>query len=133
MQGSAGSGRFFGSKESLFSEALGAAVQITDLLQGSAGGLAGRSRSAFFQGGRGFDIVVRSLSSPEASPVIRQFILNDSINSLAEKLDRASTVRIALNAALLARVAIFGSVLLALRLAQQALEHECRWSIVALV
>src|SRR6266478_5951538 len=59
----------------------------------------------------GLDILIRSLSSPEASPVVRQFLQSDFISPLAEKLDEAPTGRIALITAFLAGVAIFRNVL----------------------
>jgi hypothetical protein len=59
----------------------------------------------------GLDILIRSLSSPEASPVVRQFLQSDFISPLVEKLDEAPTGRIALITAFLAGFAIFRNVL----------------------
>jgi hypothetical protein len=57
------------------------------------------------------DIVIRSLSSPEASRVLREFVQNDFIDVLARKLDQPASSRVALIAAFLAGVCILRSVL----------------------
>jgi len=107
--------RCFGSKKRLFAEAVRAAMQPADLLTGPAGDLAGKlANHLLSKRGRrrpGLDILIRSLSSPEASPVVRQFLQSDFIGPLAEKLDEAPTGRIALITAFLAGVAIFRNVL----------------------
>src|ERR1700736_3171733 len=107
--------RCFGSKKRLFVAAVGAAIQPADLLTGPAGDLAGKLANHLLskrvRRRPGLDILIRSLSSPEASPVVRQFLQSDFISPLAEKLDEAPTGRIALIAAFLAGVAIFRNVL----------------------
>jgi AcrR family transcriptional regulator len=109
--------RCFGSKKRLFTEAVRAAMQPTaaDLLAGPAGDLAGKLANHLLskrvRRRPGLDILIRSLSSPEASPVVRQFLQSDWISPLAEKLDEGPTGRIALIAAFLAGVAIFRNVL----------------------
>jgi AcrR family transcriptional regulator len=103
--------RCFGSKERLFTEAVRAAVQITlpDPDGGFARPLAKHNLS--LPPGNGIDIVVRSFASPQASAVVRQFILKDFIKPLAEKFDQPVTARVALVAAFLAGVTIFRKVL----------------------
>src|ERR1700738_897144 len=107
--------RCFGSKKRLFAEAVRAAMQPADLLTGPAGDLAVRLANHLLskrvRRRPGLDILIRSLSSPEASPVVRHFLQSDFISSLAEKLDEAPTGRIALSAAFLAGLAIFRNVL----------------------
>ena len=107
--------RCFGSKKRLFVAAVGAAIQPADLLTGPAGDLAGKLANHLLskrvRRRPGLDIIIRSLSSPEASPVVRQFLQNNFISPLAEKLDEAPTGRIALITAFLAGVAIFRNVL----------------------
>ena len=57
------------------------------------------------------DIVIRSLSCPEATRVLREFILHDFIEPLAKRLDQPPSARIALVAALLAGVGLLRNVL----------------------
>jgi AcrR family transcriptional regulator len=107
--------RCFGSKKRLFAEAVRAAMQPADLLTGPADDLAVRLANHLLskrvRRRPGLDILIRSLSSPEASPVVRQFLQSDFISPLAEKLDEAPTGRIALITAFLAGLAIFRNVL----------------------
>jgi AcrR family transcriptional regulator len=107
--------RCFGSKKRLFVEAVRAAIQPADLLTGPAGDLAGKLANHLLskrvRRRPGLDIIIRSLSSPEASPVVREFLQNNFISPLAEKLDEAPTGRIALITAFSAGVAIFRNVL----------------------
>jgi AcrR family transcriptional regulator len=111
--------RCFGSKEQLFAEAVGATVQPARLLAGTAGDLPGAlARQVFARDGARarnevgpLDIIVRSLSSPEASRVLRDFMLNDFITPLANKLDQPAARRAALIAAFLAGVSILRNVL----------------------
>jgi AcrR family transcriptional regulator len=107
--------RCFGSKKRLFAEAVRAAMQPADLLTGPAGDLAVKLANHLLskrvRRRPGLDILIRSLSSPEASPVVRQFLQSDFISPLAEKLDEAPTGRIALITAFLAGFAIFRNVL----------------------
>ena len=111
--------RCFGSKEKLFAEALEATIQPARLLIGAAGDLPGTLAKQVFardaarpRGEVGpLDIIIRSLSSPEASPVLRDFMLNDFITPLANKLDQPAARRAALIAAFLAGVGILRNVL----------------------
>ena len=57
------------------------------------------------------DIVIHSLSSPEASRVLREVIVKDFIEPLAGKLDHPTTSPAALIAAFLAGVGILRTVL----------------------
>ena len=111
--------RCFGSKEGLFAEAVAATIQPARLLTGAVGGLAGTLAKQVFARDAArsrdevgpLDIVVRSLSSPDASRVLREFIVKDFINPLAKKLDQPPSARVALIAALLAGVGILRNVL----------------------
>jgi hypothetical protein len=60
---------------------------------------------------RALDIFIRSVSSQEAVPVLRQFILDSVINPLSEKVDRPGDPSVALIVAVLTGVAIFRNVL----------------------
>jgi AcrR family transcriptional regulator len=111
--------RCFGSKERLFAEALAATLRPDRLLANATGDLAGNlAKEVFAHDGaraRGevvpLDIVIRSLSSPEASRVLRDFVQNDFIDVLARKLHQPATGRVALIAAFLAGVSILRNVL----------------------
>lgn len=107
--------RCFGSKERLFAEALKASAQIderfTVLADGLAGSLARYVVSERPRGGHALDIIIRSLASREASPLLRRFVLGSFVDPLAQKLDQSNTVPIAVIAALLAGVSIFRNVL----------------------
>ncbi len=111
--------RCFGSKEQLFAEALAATIRPDELLASSVSNLAETLAKQVFarDGARAsedvqpLDIVIRSLSSPEASRVLREFIQNDFINPLARKLDHPPDSRVALIAAFLAGVGILRNVL----------------------
>ncbi len=111
--------RCFGSKESLFAEALAATIQPDRLFANSTSNLLDALAKQVFprDGVRApnevgpLDIVVRSLSCPEATRVLREFILNDFIEPLARRLDQPPSARIALIAALLAGVGLLRNVL----------------------
>ncbi|WP_440640910.1 TetR/AcrR family transcriptional regulator [Bradyrhizobium sp. PUT101] len=111
--------RCFGSKEQLFAEAVEATVHPARLLTGTAGDLPGTLAKHVFARDATqardevgpLDIIIRSLSSPEASPVLRDFMLNDFITPLASKLDQPAARRAALIAAFLAGVGILRNVL----------------------
>jgi AcrR family transcriptional regulator len=111
--------RCFGSKEQLFAEAVGATIQPARLLAGDAGDLPGTLAKHIFARDAAkardevgpLDIIIRSLSSPEASRVLRDFMLNDFITPLADKLDQPAARRAALIAAFLAGVGILRNVL----------------------
>ncbi|NVN84715.1 MAG: TetR/AcrR family transcriptional regulator [Rhodopseudomonas sp.] len=111
--------RCFGSKERLFAEAVGAAMEPALLLNGPADELAGALAKQIFahDAARGrdevgpLDIVIRSLSSPEASRVLTEFIVKDFIQPLAGKLDQPAAARAAVIAAFLAGLGILRNVL----------------------
>lgn len=111
--------RCFGSKEQLFARAIEATMKPDRLLRGTADNLADMlARHIFARDGTPardevgpLDIIIRSLSSPEASGVLRNLMLNDLINPLAKKLDQPASGRAALIVALLAGVGILRNVL----------------------
>jgi AcrR family transcriptional regulator len=108
--------RSFGSKERLFAEALAATVGLDRLLTGSADNVAQALVEQLFAHDDGddvnpLDIVVRSLTSPDAAQVIREFILQDFVGPLAEKVEQPLQLRAALIVAFLAGVGIFRNVL----------------------
>lgn len=107
--------RCFGSKERLFVEALKASAQIDERFTGPADGFAGSLAryvvSERPREGHALDIIIRSLSSRDASPLLRRFVLDSFVDPLAQKLSRSNTAPIALIAALLAGVSIFRNVL----------------------
>lgn len=111
--------RCFGSKEQLFAEAVEATVQPARLLTGTADDLPGTLAKHVFARDAvhaqdevaPLDIIIRSLSSPEASRVLRDFMLNDFITPLARKLDQPAAGPAALIAAFLAGVGILRNVL----------------------
>jgi len=57
------------------------------------------------------DIVVRSLTSPNASRVLRDFVQNDFIDPLAKTLNQPSNTRAALIASFLTGLSVFRSAL----------------------
>lgn len=106
--------RSFGSKKHLFSEAMSAAVQPKELLAGSPDELPGLIAWDLLahRGSRlrGLDIIVRSLTSKEAGPVLREFIAREFVEPLAQRLD-GSTTRAAVIAAEIMGVAILRNVI----------------------
>jgi AcrR family transcriptional regulator len=111
--------RSFGSKERLFAAALEASIQPERFLAGNprdlAATLARQVLARDIVHGSDeigpLDIVIHSLSSPEASRVLREAIVSDFINPLAGKLDCQTASPAALIAALLVGVGILRSVL----------------------
>ena len=111
--------RCFGSKERLFAEALEATVEPAKLFDGPAEDLAGLLAKQTFARykGRGrntvgpLDIIIRSLSSSEASRVLREFTRDDIIRPLAEKIGQEADTRAAVITALLAGIGILRNVL----------------------
>ncbi|WP_244486225.1 TetR/AcrR family transcriptional regulator [Bradyrhizobium viridifuturi] len=111
--------RCFGSKKRLFAEAVEAAIRPVHLPTSGTGEVACSLAQQVFardatrsHGNIGpLDIVVRSFASEDAARVVRQFILKDFINPLAEKLDQPAASRATLIAAFLAGVRIFRNVL----------------------
>lgn len=111
--------RSFGSKERLFAAAVEASIQPERFLAGNPGDLAATlTRQVLVRDvmhGNAeigpLDIVIHSLSSPEASRVLREVMVNDFIDPLANKLDLKTTTPAALIAALLVGAGILRSVL----------------------
>jgi AcrR family transcriptional regulator len=111
--------RCFGSKEQLFARAIGATVRPEQVLSGPIGNVAQNltdqlfARDAVDTNDKVYllDIVVRSLSSSDATRVLREVIQQDFIAPLAERLERPAQLRAALIAAFLAGVGIFRNVL----------------------
>ncbi|HNK15897.1 MAG TPA: TetR family transcriptional regulator [Nitrospira sp.] len=111
--------RCFGSKERLFAESLEATMEPAKLFAGPAGDIAGFLAKQIFarDGGRGrntvgpLGIIIRSLSSSEASRVLREFTRDDIIRPLAEKIGQEADTRAAVITALLAGIGILRNVL----------------------
>ncbi|WP_454650023.1 TetR/AcrR family transcriptional regulator [Bradyrhizobium liaoningense] len=111
--------RCFGSKKQLFTEAVQAAIQPLHFPAGDTRTLARSVARQFLTReaarARGnvapLDIIVRSLASPEASRVVRDFILKDFVNPLAERLGQVETDNVTLVVAFLAGVSILRNVL----------------------
>lgn len=111
--------RCFGSKENLFAEALRAAIGADHIFSSSGGELpAALARQAFAREDRRsreragpLDIVVRSLTSPKAASILRDYIVNDFVEPLSAKLRKPAQQRAALIAAFLAGVGILRNVL----------------------
>lgn len=111
--------RSFGSKERLFAEAVRATVRADRLLLVGKGDQAAHlARQVFLRDNRSqgaeigpLDIVIRSLSSPAAATVLREFILEDFINPLSKDLDDPAEIRAALIGALLTGLGILRNVL----------------------
>jgi len=111
--------RSFGSKERLFVAAVEASTEPQRFLAGNARDLATTlarqvlARDVVHGSDEigPLDIVIHSLSSPEASRVLREAIVNEFIKPLAAKLDSPTDSPAALIAALLVGVGILRSVL----------------------
>lgn len=106
--------RSFGSKKLLFAEAVSAAVQPRELFTGSTADLprllawdllAHRGRRL-----QGIDIIVRSMSSREAGPIVRDFMMRECIAPLSGNLDDDAT-KAAVVGALVTGVAILRNVI----------------------
>ncbi len=112
--------RSFGSKEQLFAEAVKAAFQIEDVFAAGSdklpGALARRvlepSLDRVLKSINPLDIIVRSLSSPQAIPILRESIFKDFIIPLSAKLTGPALERAAVVAACLMGISLFRSVLL---------------------
>jgi AcrR family transcriptional regulator len=107
--------RCFGSKENLFAESLAATIQAESLFDGSTDDQAHALARQIFVSDQNkvgpLDIIIRSLSCPQASRVICEFVVDDFIGPLAQRLDQPPGVRLALIAAVLAGVGLFRDVL----------------------
>lgn len=113
--------RCFGSKDRLFAEAIRASVgpgrgipdaSSPETLGGALArqALAGDRRRGLCRVGP-LDIAVRSLSSPKAAAILRDYILNEVIAPLSARLGDPVPRRAALVAALLAGLGILRDVL----------------------
>ncbi len=106
--------RSFGSKKRLFAEAVRAAVRPLDIVSSAKDvgtSLAKQVIAKSAKNPRGLDIIVRSFSSPEAAPIVREFVLSTFIDPLGEKLDHPAATRATLIGALLVGIAILREVL----------------------
>lgn len=106
--------RSFGSKERLFAEAVRAAVQPLDIVSDAkdiGASLAKQVLAKSATNPRGLDIIIRSFSSPEAAPVVREFMLNTFVDPLGAKLDRPADTRATLIGSFLIGIAILRDVL----------------------
>ncbi|MEH6721830.1 MAG: TetR family transcriptional regulator [Aurantimonas endophytica] len=114
--------RAFGSKERLFAEALRSVFQPGEWLErvdaeilphliGSALGERGGRQEVRQSAPGPLDIVVRSLGSPQALPIVREFLFRDFIDPLAARLDGPKRQRAMTITACLAGIRLFREVL----------------------
>jgi AcrR family transcriptional regulator len=106
--------RCFGSKERLFANAVSAAVKPKDLFEGTPDRIPGLlAWDLLAHRGRrikGLDIIVRSMTSRQAGPIVRDFIANEAVEPLAKTLG-VPTTQAALIAAVITGVAILRNVI----------------------
>jgi AcrR family transcriptional regulator len=120
--------RSFGSKENLFHEAVKTATRPDAFLVADRSDLGMALAKRIFEPDRDealasvdpLAIFVRSLSSPQALPLLREFSLKNFIAPLADKLGDAGIQRATLVAACLTGIKIFRDVLLAEGLGDEA-------------
>lgn len=107
--------RCFGSKEKLLAEAMGEATDLMDFAAGEpealAASLSERTFAVDNRQGQALGIFIHSIASPEAHPILRQFILEKTIAPMSTQIEDASGRRASVAMALLAGVALFRSVL----------------------
>lgn len=112
--------RSFGSKEQLFVAVNEAASQASDVLAVEQGALAASLARRLVErvdeedeevSLRSLSVLVRSLSSPQARPLLRDFIRRGFIDPLAARFEVDATERATLLAASLCGIAIFRHVL----------------------
>lgn len=107
--------RCFGSKERLFAQAVRAMVQgdrlLADVERSPGAALAKQFFAREKETVGPLDILIHSLSSAEASDVLREVIISDFIDPLARRLHQSSTRQAALIAAFLLGAGILRSVL----------------------
>ena len=107
--------RCFGSKEKLFTEAIRDAADMTDLIAGTpeeiAASMAQRAVSSRPPKGQALGIFIHSISSPEALPILRQFVLETAIEPMSGRIGDASARRATLAMALLTGVTLFRNVI----------------------
>ncbi|KIZ38947.1 MULTISPECIES: TetR/AcrR family transcriptional regulator [Rhodopseudomonas] len=134
--------RCFGSKERLFAAALATTVEPAEFLDAPAADLAATLAKLVFARDAArdpigpLDMVIHSLSSPEASRVLRQFIVEEFIVPLAGKLEQPSPSRAALIAATLVGLGILRNVLRIAPLQQTEggdVEHLIAGAITAMI
>lgn len=111
--------RSFGSKEMLLTEAVRATARAERFHANSPDHLVGRLCAVLFADQaasendevRPIDIIVHSLTSSDASSVLREMILTDFIESVSKTISPPSTQRAALIAALLLGIGVLRDVL----------------------
>lgn len=108
--------RSFGSKEKLFYEAVKAAFQPERVFAGEAEDLPSTlARDVFVERGANeicpLDIIIRSLTSPDASRVLRDAMMEDFIDPLMRKHGKVSKKNATLIAAFLGGVGILRDVI----------------------
>lgn len=112
--------RSFKSKEQLFAEVFKAAIQAerplaarkSDLIAAFTKTIFERESDPASAPANALQILVRSLSSPQARNAVRSFVLRDFIGPLAAGLDTPALQRAALITACLAGISILRDVLL---------------------
>lgn len=110
--------RCFGSKERLFTEAVAATLQSRRYLAAIGDGVAAAlSKRALSRGAAGArdvpapDILMRSLLSPAARPVLRKYMAEEFIAPLSARLGQQAEVQAAMVAAVLVGFGILRNVL----------------------
>ncbi|HVJ34862.1 MAG TPA: TetR/AcrR family transcriptional regulator [Terriglobia bacterium] len=111
--------RSFGSKEQLFSEVVSAAFEPRHLITVEDGDIATKLTKRLFEPSLDqrlrlidpLDILIRSLLSPEAIPLIRSSLMNDVIEPLENQGDVAGQVQAVAMTACLVGASIFRNVL----------------------
>jgi len=118
--------RSFGSKSQLFEAALGAAKRMAQPLTQDRDGIVeelvrgtlAHRREEEAGAASAFELFIHSLGSREASHVLRNYILEEYISPLSEKLGETTNCRAALTISVLAGVTLF-RVLLEMECLQQ--------------
>lgn len=110
--------RCFGSKERLFAEVITSLLQTRQFLDNDHGDIpSGLVKRALARAPRTsdavspIDIIVRSLMSPAAAPVLRDYLCRDVIDPLSVKLRHSDTRRAAVITALLVGTSILRNAL----------------------
>jgi len=111
--------RCFGSKEQLFSEVVNAAFEPRRLITAEDGDITTKLTRRLFEPSLDqalrlvdpLDILIRSLLSPEAIPLIRSALMDDVIEPLGKQIARPTEQRAALAIACLTGFGIFRHVL----------------------
>lgn len=111
--------RSYGSKEQLFVAAIRATIRTDHMFAGDGQDLNERLAELAINGSENsldmkvspLDIIVRSLSSPVAASILREFIVTDFIVPMGLRLNEPAGLRAAIIGAFLAGVRIFKDVL----------------------